>query len=72
MRIGNKTVTIALGRAADGLAVSPDHFDAPAVPYTIATPYGPLLEVPLSVAPLLPGLPALIRALPAALRRLFS
>ena len=55
--------------AADGLAVSPDHFDAPAVPYTIATPYEPLLEVPLSVAPLLPGLPALIRALPAALRR---
>ncbi len=55
--------------AADGLAISPDHFNAPAVPYTIATPYGSLLEVPLSVAPLLPGLPALIRALPAALRR---
>lgn len=55
--------------AADGLALCPDHFNAPAVPYTIATPCGPLLEVPLSVAPLLPGLPALIRALPAGLRR---
>ena len=56
-------------RAADGLALCPDHFNAPSRPYAIATPYGSLLEVPLSVAPLLPGLPALIRALPAALRR---
>lgn len=56
-------------RAADGLALSPDHFDAPSRPYTIVTPHGPLLEVPLSVAPLLPGLPSLIRALPGPLRR---
>lgn len=54
--------------AADGLALCPDHFNAPFHPYTIATPCGPLVEVPLSAVPLLPGLPALIRALPAALR----
>lgn len=50
---------------ATGLAMSPDHFDAPLSPYRIVTPCGSLLEVPLTVAPLLPGLPAVIRALPA-------
>ena len=55
--------------AASGLALSPDHFNAPSAPYAIATPWGSLLEVPLSVAPLLPGLPALIRSLPSSLRR---
>ncbi len=53
----------------DGLAVRPDHFNAPFHPYTIATPFGSLLEVPLSVAPLLPGLAAATRLPPPALRR---
>lgn len=55
--------------AADGIACAPDHFYAPHVPYSIRTPFGDLVEVPHSVAPLLPGLPSLFRHLPAALRQ---
>ena len=59
------------GPAADahGLRLRPDHFSAPRTPYLVRTAYGDILEVPLSVTPLLKTLPALLDRLPAALRQ---
>ena len=45
----------------------PDHFDAPDNPYWVNAGQSPIFEVPLTVTPLLPQLPELIRALPDAL-----
>ena len=42
----------------------PDHFDAPGGPYWITTDKGKIFELPLSVTPLLRGLPALLQRLP--------
>lgn len=42
----------------------PDHFDAHLEPYRISTDWGTLLEVPLTVTPLLPGLPSFLHHLP--------
>lgn len=51
----------------------PDGFDAPAEPYRIETPAGPLQEVPLTVIPLAPALARgwsrAARTLPAAARQ---
>lgn len=47
--------------------LGPDHFDAPGNPYWVATGQSKIFEVPLTVTPLLPQLPALLRALPATL-----
>lgn len=60
------------GPAADahGLRLRPDHFSAPRTPYLVRTACGDILEVPLSVTPLLKTLPALLERLPAALRQL--
>lgn len=59
------------GPAADahGLRLRPDHFSAPRTPYLVRTACGDILEVPLSVTPLLKTLPALLERLPAALRQ---
>lgn len=59
------------GPAADahGLRLRPDHFSAPRTPYLVRTACGDILEVPLSVTPLLKTLPALLDRLPAALRQ---
>lgn len=59
------------GPAADahGLRLRPDHFSAPRTPYLVRTACGEILEVPLSVTPLLKTLPALLERLPAALRQ---
>lgn len=59
------------GPAADahGLRLRPDHFSAPRAPYLVRTACGDILEVPLSVTPLLKTLPALLDRLPAALRQ---
>lgn len=59
------------GPAADahGLRLRPDHFSAPRTPYLVRTTCGDILEVPLSVTPLLKTLPALLERLPSALRR---
>lgn len=59
------------GPAADahGLRLRPDHFSAPRTPYLVRTACGDILEVPLSVTPLLKTLPALLGRLPAALRQ---
>lgn len=59
------------GPAADarGLRLRPDHFSAPPTPYLVRTACGDILEVPLSVTPLLRRLPALLGRLPSALRR---
>ena len=59
------------GPAADarGLRLRPDHFSAPRTPYLVRTACGDILEVPLSVTPLLRRLPALLGRLPSALRR---
>lgn len=59
------------GPAADahGLRLRPDHFSAPRTPYVVRTASGDIVEVPLSVTPLLPGLPSLLERLPAVLRR---
>lgn len=54
---------------AQGLRTLPDHFNAPCHPYTVRTPHGSLLEVPLSVTPLMPGLAGVMNALPSGLRR---
>lgn len=54
---------------AQGRRVRPDHFAAPRTPYTVRTDCGDILEVPLSVVPILPALPAVIRRLPSGLRR---
>jgi len=43
----------------------PDHFDAPGEPYWIPTEGNGIFEVPLTVTPLLRGLPALLRRLEA-------
>ena len=45
----------------------PDHFDAPGNPYWVNAGQSPIFEVPLTVTPLLPQLPEIMRALPAAL-----
>ena len=47
--------------------LGPDHFDAPGNPYWVTTGQSKIFEVPLTVTPLLPQLPALLRALPATL-----
>lgn len=52
-----------------GLRLRPDHFAAPRTPYVVRTVCGDILEIPLSVTPLLPGLPSLLERLPDALRR---
>ena len=39
----------------------PDHFNAPRDPYWVSMPEGQIFEVPLSVTPLLPCLPGLLR-----------
>lgn len=59
------------GPAADarGLRLRPDHFSAPPTPYLVRTACGDILEVPLSVTPLLRRLPALLGRLPSALRQ---
>lgn len=59
------------GPAADAhrLRLRPDHFSAPRTPYLVRTACGDILEVPLSVTPLLKTLPALLERLPAALRQ---
>lgn len=59
------------GPAADarGLRLRPDHFSAPRTPYLVRTACGDILEVPLSVTPLLKTLPALLGRLPSALRQ---
>lgn len=54
---------------ARGLRIRPDHFDAPRTPYVVRTGKGDVLEIPLSVTPLLSRLPGLVRRLPAPLRR---
>lgn len=41
-----------------------DHFDAPADPYWVAAGSSKIFEVPLTVTPLMPHLPALLRTLP--------
>lgn len=45
----------------------PDHFDAPTNPYWVNAGQGKIFEVPLTVTPLVPQLPELLRALPTAL-----
>ncbi|MBO4301316.1 MAG: glycosyl transferase family 1 [Desulfovibrio sp.] len=45
----------------------PDHFEAPNEPYWIATGKGNIFEVPLTVTPLLSGIPAVLRCLPEAI-----
>lgn len=47
--------------------LGPDHFDAPGNPYWVNAGQNKIFEVPLTVTPLLTRLPALMRALPAAL-----
>ena len=47
--------------------LGPDHFDAPNNPYWVNVGKNNIFEVPLTVTPLLPQLPKLLRALPAAL-----
>lgn len=47
--------------------LGPDHFDAPGNPYWVTAGQNRIFEVPLTVTPLLPQLPQLLRALPAAL-----
>ena len=42
----------------------PDHFDAPADPYWVAAGDRKIFEVPLTVTPLVPHLPGLLRTLP--------
>ena len=42
----------------------PDHFDAPAAPYWVDAGHSTIFEVPLTVTPLIPQLPRLLRALP--------
>ena len=54
---------------ARGLRLRPDHFSAPPTPYLVRTACGDILEVPLSVTPLLRRLPALLGRLPSALRQ---
>ena len=51
------------------LRLRPDHFSAPPTPYLVRTACGDILEVPLSVTPLLRRLPALLGRLPSALRQ---
>ncbi len=46
----------------------PDHFNAPRDPYWVSTPEGRIFEVPLSVTPLLPCLPAALRRAAPRLR----
>ena len=52
------------GKASAGGAGDPDHFDAPADPYWLGSGARRLLEMPLTVTPLLPWLPGVARALP--------
>ena len=53
--------------SAASAMLGPDHFDAPGNPYWVATGQSKIFEVPLTVTPLLPQLPGLLRALPATL-----
>ena len=52
---------------ASSAGLGPDHFDAPGNPYWVNAGQNPIFEVPLTVTPLLPQLPGLMRALPATL-----
>ncbi|WP_297219330.1 glycosyl transferase family 1 [uncultured Desulfovibrio sp.] len=52
-----------------GLRTLPDHFHAPRQPYTVRTAHGALLEVPLSVTPLVPGLDRGMSLLPARMQQ---
>ena len=54
---------------AEGLRLRPDHFAAPCTPYIVRTACGEILEVPLSVTPLLKSLPATLERLPRSLRQ---
>lgn len=52
-----------------GLRRRPDHFTAPRMPYLVRTACSDILEVPLSVTPVLRFLPGMIDRLPDLLRR---
>lgn len=52
---------------ASSPGLGPDHFGAPGNPYWVTTGQNRIFEVPLTVTPLLPQLPGLLRALPASL-----